>query len=284
MGTMLEQLPKPILRARRFGARCLYALTDQGLYEACGVRIAFTGRSGGVSDAPYEGLNLGSHVGDNPNAVIRNRQLLLDALDGSSMQLVVPNQVHGDTVVTVSSNDVREVQKARSCAEDGADALVVQASGVAALLCFADCVPVIAVSPTGRFAVAHAGWRGVMNGVAAKAVRQLQQLDLQAGAGVGPSDYNVYMGPHIRSECFQTGLDVLERFCDRYGRDCVVEPDLVSMVKALFVNLQEAGVSADRIADAGICTKCNPDLFYSYRAENGLCGRHGAIAFLDKEA
>ena len=75
-----EQLPIPQMTARRFGARCLPALTDEALYERTGVRIAFTGREGGVSLAPYASLNLGNHVGDEPEAVERNRALLLEHL------------------------------------------------------------------------------------------------------------------------------------------------------------------------------------------------------------
>ena len=82
--------------------------------------------------------------------------------------VIQPNQVHGDRVV-----GVRAQARCRTCsarAREGADGVVVRASDVAAILCFADCVPIIAVSPAGSFAVVHAGWRGVVAHIAEKAV------------------------------------------------------------------------------------------------------------------
>ena len=143
-----EQLPIPQMTARRFGARCLPALTDDALYERTGVRVAFTGRAGGVSEGPYSSLNLGNHVGDDPASVERNRMLVLEALDAADVPLVVPSQVHGEVVVELDDASPEALGAAREAALAGADALVATVPGIAALLCFADCVPVIAVSPT----------------------------------------------------------------------------------------------------------------------------------------
>ena len=244
------QLPIPQITARRFGARCLPALTDDALYERTGVRVAFTGRAGGVSEGPYSSLNLGNHVGDDPASVERNRMLVLEALDA-----------------------------AREAALAGADALVATVPGIAALLCFADCVPVIVVSPTGRFAVAHAGWRGVENGVAAKAVRALARADAAELGEDAASGYNVYVGPHIHASCFETGADVRKRFEDRFGSSCIPDERHVDLLEALTVGLEEAGIDRARVADAGVCTVCSCDEFFSYRAAGGICGRHGAVAF-----
>lgn len=274
-----EQLPIPQMTARRFGARCLPALTDEALYERTGVRIAFTGREGGVSLAPYASLNLGNHVGDEPEAVERNRALLLEALDAADVPLVVPSQVHGNEVVSIDAASSEAIDEARVAARAGADALVVAAPDVAALLCFADCVPVVIVSPTGRFAVAHAGWRGVENGVAAKAVRALARAD---AAELGPDaagTYNVYVGPHIHASCFETGADVRDRFATRFGPACIPDERHVDLLEALTLGLEEAGVARERVADAGVCTVCAHDEYFSYRAEGGVCGRHGAVAF-----
>lgn len=96
-----DSLPAPHLTARRFGARRLLLLTDEALFECAGVRIAFTGREGGKSSGPYSSLNLGSHVDDDPAAVEANRAILLDALGAGDTRLIVPNQVHGDTIVRI---------------------------------------------------------------------------------------------------------------------------------------------------------------------------------------
>lgn len=276
-------LPIPHLNARRFGARCISVLTDDALFEQTGVRIAFSGRDGGVSEGAFASLNLGMHVDDDPQAVEENRALLLEALGGEDIPLVVPSQVHGDTVVVVSDASPSALAVVREEAAAGADALVVTEPQVAALLCFADCVPVIVVSPTGRFVVAHAGWRGVMNGVAAKAVRMLARED---ASDLGPdavSTYNVYVGPHIHVECFETGKEVRAQFVERFGASVAPDDTQVDLLAALSCGLVEAGIVRERIADAGVCTKCAPDRYFSYRASGGICGRHGAVALRKAE-
>lgn len=274
----IRHLPLPNLDARRFGARRIPALTDEALFERTGIRIAFTGREGGVSEGAFASLNLGSHVGDDPAAVSENRALLLKALDAEDASLVVANQVHGDGVVLVGDASPSCVDEARAQAGEGADALVVSVPNVAALLCFADCVPVIVASPTGRFAVVHAGWRGVENGVAAKAVRALAVAD-EAEPGASAAMYNVYVGPHIHAECFETGGDVRARFVDRFGEECAPDASHVDLLAALSKGLAQVGIDPRRIVDAGACTACEPEIYYSYRASGGVCGRHGALAY-----
>ena len=150
------------------------------------------------------------------------------------------------------------------------------------MLCFADCTPVIAVSPTGRFAVAHAGWRGVVGGIAASCVKR---LSLEDGAKTPDEQrkiaagYNVYIGPHIHDCCFEVGSEVEQRFAGLFGQSCIRPSRHVSMLDALRVQLTAVGVDPARICDAGICTQCNPQQYFSYRASGGTCGRHGAIAF-----
>lgn len=277
-----EHLPIPHMNARRFGARCIPMLTDDRLFERTGVRIAFTGREGGVSVGPYASLNLGNHVGDDASAVEENRALLLEALEARDVPLVVPSQVHGDQLVRVAGAEPASIDVARGRARAGADGIVVDVPEVAALLCFADCVPVIVVSPTGRFAVVHAGWRGVENGVAAKAVRCLTENDAADLGADAAHEYNVYVGPHIHAECFETGSDVRDRFSSRFGSSCVPDERHVNLLEALTVGLEEAGIARERVADAGVCTMCSSDDYFSYRAEGGVCGRHGAVAFRKK--
>ena len=147
-------LPLPRLVEGRFSN--LTAFTDEALFEACGVRIAFTERSGGVSEPPYDSLNLGLHVDDNPESVRENRRRVCEAFDIDPSRLIVPNQVHGaDVAVCENAGDIAET---REFAAEGSDAVVVGCDGVAALLCFADCAPVIIVAPSGKFVVAHCGW------------------------------------------------------------------------------------------------------------------------------
>ena len=92
-----------------------------------------------MSAGAYAALNLGSHVGDDLAAVEENRRVLMAALGLEGAALLVPSQVHGTDLVSVSSSDAAALSRARTKAVEGADGLVVAAPNVAALLCFADC-------------------------------------------------------------------------------------------------------------------------------------------------
>lgn len=273
MKTTLE-LPLPHLSKGRFAS--VSVLTDQALFDQSGVRIAFTDRMGGVSSGAYDSLNLGDHVNDDPACVAKNRERVAEAFSVSPERLVVPRQVHGDRIVLIGGSTDEDVERARVEARAGADALVVEAAGVGALLCYADCVPLVVVSPSGRFAVVHAGWKGVLNGIAVKAVRCLADLDARDGSGLTEGGMNAYIGPYIHVECFETGEDVRARFVERFGAQCAPDRNHVDLGCALRADLARVGV--DCVADAGVCTVCENERYFSHRAQNGVAGRHGAFA------
>lgn len=265
-------LPKPVLSKGRFVF--IDAYTDEALFEAVGVRIAFTERGGGVSAPPYDSLDLALHVKDDPAAVMSNRAALLAAVGAADCMLVNPNQVHGDTVLAIDDAAAPALGVARARAAEGADALVVGVDRVAALLCYADCVPLILVAPGGHFAVVHAGWRGVDAHIAVKALDRL----LSSAPGVAASEVNVYRGAYIHAECFETGEEVHRRFVDAYGQEVAFDDRHIDLGRALDFDLTRAGIVAERIADVGCCTVCDNGHWFSYRAQGGVCGRHGAFA------
>ena len=275
MGTPLE-LPLPSLSTGRFGP--VVALTDGPLFESRRVRVAFTERGGGVSTGPYASLNLGGEVGDDPEAVRENRLRLAEAFGAQGLPCVVPRQVHGDMVLVLGPPQEKGLEAFCALAQEGADALVVEGTGHGALLCFADCVPLIGVSPSGRFTVVHAGWRGVKNGVAVKALQALVACDAEAGQPYGPSELNVYIGPHIRRECFEAGPEVCRDFQEAFGDDCLAGPGHIDLARALTTALAAFGADPRRIVDACRCTVCDNGSFFSYRAQGGVCGRQGAYA------
>ncbi|MEC4176399.1 polyphenol oxidase family protein [Adlercreutzia sp. R7] len=269
-------LPQPTLQARVSAG--LSFLTDEPLFRATGVRMGFSRRQGGVSEPPYDGLNLGTHVGDDAAAVAENRVRLQGAAGLGGTALLTLNQVHGNRVLALPERDAAVFSSVTAAAEEGADGVAVAAPGVTALLCFADCTPVIVVSPTGAFAVAHAGWRGALAGIPAEAVQALVALDDQVGAQTSPADFNAYIGPHICPSCYECGAELVGRFVDRFGPACAHEGDHLNLEAAVRASLAEAGVACDRIAAAGECTACCDDRYFSYRKSGGCCGRHSAFA------
>lgn len=269
-------LPKPTLQARPSAG--LSFLTDESLFAATGVRLGFSRRQGGVSEPPYDGLNLGDHVEDDSMAVAENRALLLDAAGLGSTRLLTLNQVHGDVVLALDDDAAAAWEEVARAGAAGADGVAVAVPDVTALLCFADCTPVIVVSPSGAYAVAHAGWRGALAGIPAKAVAALAALDVRAGRAVDPSECNAYIGPHIGAECYECGPDLVGRFVERFGASCARGADHLDLEAAVRASLAEAGIAPERIASSGECTACRGDLYFSYRKSGGRCGRHSAFA------
>lgn len=272
-------LPEPSLAEGRFAS--LTVFTDEALFDQTGIRIGFTTRNGGVSTQPYASLNLGDHVNDDSDCVAENRRRVVSALAEAKYPLVVPHQVHKDTIVEIASNTPEAVAQAQEEAQRGADALMLTTTKVAALLCYADCVPVILVGPDCQVAVVHAGWRGVDNGICVKAAKQMAAQSRAASAldeGTYLASMNAYLGPYIHEECFETSEDLACQFEQKFGPTCRFDNRHVNLGNALRSQLTHEGISLDRIADLNMCTVCNTDLFFSYRAEQGVTGRHGAFA------
>lgn len=258
----------------RFTSRGVTLLGDES--RPGGVTFAFTERTGGVSRGEYASLNLGDACGDDPTCVAENRRRALAALGAEECveALVNPKQVHGDHVVVVRSGEGEELAAAQREARAGADAIVCTAPGVPVLLCYADCVPVVLVA-SHAFAVVHSGWRGTIVRIAAKALGVLT-----SEAGCEPSSVRTYLGPHIGASDYEVSSELVARFRGEFGD--IIEPSYrhLDLGAAIVRTLCDAGVPREGIVDAGVSTASTTDRFFSYRAEGGRCGRHGALAFL----
>ncbi len=238
-----------------------------------GVSFAFTERTGGVSRGDFASLNLGSSCGDDPAAVAENRRRALAAIGAGDLagRLVCPRQVHGARVVSVTSSDDASVRVAQREAEAGADAVVCAARDVPVLLCFADCVPVVLVAP-GGFAVAHSGWRGTMARISAATVRALCEA-----TGAAAEDVRAYVGPHVLVDDYEVSEELAASFASEFGPQ-VVRGRRLDLSRAIALTLEEEGVAPDAVAWCAASTASSTDRFFSYRAEGGSCGRHGALA------
>ena len=261
-------LPSPALELRDFDSIPIW--TDDALFDACGVRIAFAGRAGGFSAPPFESLNPCGYVGDDPADVARNRAQLLSALGAPDRLLVAPRQVHGTEIIIADGAYPAPDERLEAIE---ADAVLTAEPHVAAQLSFADCLPLILVAPSGAFAVVHAGWRGALAGIAGKAAHALC-----AASGYDAVQLNGYIGPHIHAECFETSAEIATRFADKYGTETLTDARHVDLARVVAVDLLRAGADVQRIADCRICTVCNSDRYFSYRASGGTCGRNAALA------
>ncbi|WP_117205165.1 polyphenol oxidase family protein [Paratractidigestivibacter faecalis] len=245
-----------------------------------GVTFAFTERTGGVSEGRFASLNLGDACGDEPSCVAENRRLALAAIGAEAWadSLVAPHQVHGDHVVRVTSAEPEELLARRREAREGADAVVCTVPHVPVLLCFADCVPVVVCAP-GGFAVAHSGWRGTITRIAAKAVRALMDEK-----GCAAEELRAYVGPHICAGDYEVSSELMERFVGEFGPAVDAGERHLDLGLAVRAALVETGVPEGSIASCDDSTASNVGRFFSYRAEEGRCGRHAALAVLGSDA
>lgn len=271
------RLPLPRLAERPFSASGheIVAITDDALFDACGTRIAFTMRTGGMSSAPFESLNLSYAVGDDECAVAQNRHLVCEAMGAAECfgDLVAPVQVHGCDILEV--DDVIDAQRRASL---GVDGVACSLADVPVLLCFADCVPVALVAPDGSFAVVHAGWRGALGGIPGLGLAKLVDM-----ASCPPEEVNCYVGPHIGACCYEFDAETLARFVSEFGPACDGGGRHLDLTQAVVASLRGAGADSRRIACTDACTSCTIDSFFSHRKERGKTGRHGAFAVRKEE-
>jgi len=167
-------------------------------WNASGVGALMTTRRGGFSDAPFDSMNLRDGLGDDPLAVRRNRQLLIDSIRATPVYL---KQVHGARVVRLTQDDIRPGAPTHE-----ADACVTTEPGIACTSQVADCLPVLFAAP-GGVAAAHAGWRGLAGGVLEATVAALCEA-----AACTPADVQAWLGACIGPNRFEVGADVLQAF------------------------------------------------------------------------
>lgn len=224
-------------------------------------------RAGGLSDGAYASLNLGASVGDDSARVETNRARFARALGFPAPRLVTTPQVHGDGVLVVDESNAEDALRIR------ADILVTTRPGYLLMQRFADCVPLLFWHASARaVAVAHAGWRGTALGVAGRTVAAIREH-----TGGKPVDLRAAIGPSIGPCCFEVGDEVLAQFVIPDGAVCEVPRgrphlDLWELNRRALVR---AGVPAEHIEVARVCTRCEHATFFSHRALGYPAGRFG---------
>lgn len=226
-----------------------------------GVRVLSTFRGGGASAAPYASLNLGVHVGDDPDAVAHNRRALIVAA-GLPAEPVWLEQVHGATVADLDAPGPY----------GSADAAMTRRAKRVCAILTADCLPVVFAAESGdAIAAAHAGWRGLGAGVIEATVRALevppQRLIAWLGPAIGPRHFEV--GAEVREALLRNEPQDVDAFVpNSRGRFMADLPLLVRR------RLNRLGIS--RIHGGGECTYARGDRYFSHRRD-GITGRQGTF-------
>lgn len=231
-----------------------------------GVRAAFTLRTGGVSLAPYDSLNIGAAIGDSPEALAENRRRVREALRLPAEPAWL-EQVHGVEVLSLGG---------RGAATPRGDASVASGPGRVCAIRVADCMPVLFAAVDGSaVGAAHAGWRGLAGGVLEATVARL---------GVPASRLIAWMGPAIGQANFEVGDDVRTAFMatDAGTASAFVanargrwQCDLYALARRRLAALGVAGVYG-----GGWCTFAESERFFSYR-RSGQCGRMAALIWIE---
>lgn len=234
------------------------------------VRAAVSLRTGGISQPPYQSQNLALHVGDAPQAVAHNRQLLQAALALADVQWL--EQIHGTELVQAQADQL--VRTADGCTS--------RQAGLACAVLTADCLPILLCDRAGQqVAAVHAGWRGLAGGIVQQAVAQFD---------APPEQLLAWLGPAIGPDAFEVGVEVLEAFfelahspadadaisqCFKPGkRPLKFFADLYALARFA---LAQQGVTASY--GGGLCTYRDSARFYSYRREPET-GRQASLIWL----
>ena len=243
------------------------------------VKHAVSTRSGGVSAAPFNSLNLALHVGDEAEKVKDNRKIFLSALGLKIQRVCTCEQVHGNNVHVAKDEDAGRGSLVYNDAIPNTDALLTNVPDITLMLCFADCTPLLFFDPINRaIGIAHGGWRGTAAKIAVKTLERMnKEYDNM------PDSCLVGIGPAIGSCCYEIGNNVADvfkqRFSAKYYQQVIVDRKgklFLDLSKANRMQLEQAGVKAHNIEVADTCTYCNSEMFFSYRAAVG--GKTGRIA------
>ncbi|NMA02280.1 MAG: peptidoglycan editing factor PgeF [Clostridia bacterium] len=235
---------------------------------------------GGVSEKPYDTLNLAFHTGDDYRAVQVNRERFTQALGIPAQDLVAANQVHGANICRIEITDKGKGALDQQTVIEATDSLMTNTKGVPLIAFFADCVPVMFLDPQKKaIAITHAGWKGTVLKIGAKTVRKMA-----FEYGSNPKDLLVIIGPAIGPCHYEVDGPVIEVFQNNFvewKRLLEIKEDnkaQLNLGEANRIQLLEEGVLAENITLANICTACHQDLFYSHRYSDGKTGRlAGAI-------
>lgn len=231
-------------------------------------------RQGGYSKLPFDSLNTGGTVGDDPQSVFQNHEKIYRVFGFDYASRFDVWQVHGSKIFCTDMPRPAGEPHAK------ADGILTQNPHVTLFMRFADCVPILLFDPQHKvIGIVHAGWQGTYQRIVQHAIEKMS-----ACYGSKPEMILAGIGPSICQDCYQVGLNVLRAFINNLGQksQAYFKEDhhhfYVDLWEANVDLLKEAGVK--QIEKSGICTACHLEDWYSHRAEHGKTGRFGVLMAL----
>lgn len=241
-------------------------LQFENLLKYSGLRHFSTTRSGGHSQGILKSFNLGYTVGDHPQNVTKNIELLQNSVGVNQSKIVFPKQTHSKNIGIVE-NDQNIFPNT--------DGLITNIPGICIAIRTADCVPVLLFDPVQKVVAAiHSGWKGTIQKISQKTIELMQEE-----FGTNPQNIVAGIGPSVGPEVYEVGPEVADQYKEQFPKNnlLVSIPDsaksLLNLWEANKQILIESGLSEENIEIAEMCTYSNPELFYSARRDGVKCGR-----------
>jgi YfiH family protein len=229
--------------------------------ELPGAAVAFSTRVGGISEPPFDTLNLGRLTGD--PEVRENRYRLAAALGLDPREVLIGRQVHE---AHVERHDAPMNPSSFASPAPGlpeADGHATDRPGLAPLVFVADCLPLALAGDRG-VAMIHCGWRGMASGIVARGVDEVGARSAAVGPGIGPC-------------CYEVGDEVLDAFA--HLGEGIADGRMLDLREVVRRLLARSGVDEAEVSD--LCTSCHPELFFSHRRDHGRTGRQAGVVWVD---
>lgn len=234
------------------------------------ITAAFTSRHGGISKAPYTDANLAFHVGDNPEDVVKNHDLLADKLGFNRHSLIHMRQIHSDRIVLV--DETLNFDTPPEC-----DALITNCTDTPLMVMSADCTGILIYDPIQKaIGAVHAGRSGALNAILPKTVEAMHQT-----FGSHKEDLHIVLGPSIGGCCYEINETIASE-CEEKGYSCALRRE----DKKLFLDvntillMQLKRLEIEKVEVIQECTSCHHDRYFSYRADQQHTGRIAGVIIL----
>ncbi|SDM90901.1 conserved hypothetical protein [Paenibacillus sp. yr247] len=272
---------EPFVKQVKEGRPVLFTIASW-MEQFSELTVGFTSRHGGVSRAPYSTLNCGLHVNDLPEHVVKNRELIAEAIGQPFEAFTYAEQVHGNEVTVVGLQEKGKGRASRESAIQAKDGFITNEKGIVLCAQFADCVPLFFYDPVKRVAgLAHAGWKGSVLNISMATISLMTHT-----FGSQPADIRAAIGPSIGVCCYEVDETVASR-AYKVLTDVKASPkEQLAVITdkgngKYMLNLQElnrkllreAGILSSHIEVTQLCTSCSSALFFSHRKEGGPTGR-----------
>ncbi|WP_455949889.1 peptidoglycan editing factor PgeF [Eubacterium sp.] len=242
----------------------------------------FSTRAGGVSEGCLSSMNLGHGRNDAEENVIRNHEIIAEAIGFDAHNIVASRQTHTTNVRVVSKEDCgKGVYKERDY--DDVDGMITNEKNIVLATYFADCVPLYIVDTKNKaIGLSHSGWRGTVGKIGQVTLEKMNEQ-----YGTKPEDTVVCIGPSICQNCYEISLDVAEEFMKAFPNhkeeilnDKGNDKFLLDLWECNRIIFEEAGVLPENINLPDLCTCCNSEFLFSHRATNGKRGNLAAFLSL----